>query len=310
MPDDSKPRRPFWDDPDYSGSGPIRIDGGIRARTRRGSIGSTWWSRRFVDVLESLELGGRLVRGRAYARAGQVVAMEVSTGKVTATVQGSRPKPYQVLITFKPIPAKVWPRVERALAGQAIFSAKLLAGEMPQDLEDVLTGLGLALFPNSAEDLAMTCSCPDWSSPCKHVAATLYLLAEAFDGDPFLILSWRGRDKAELLANLRRLRVPKQSTVGSVSSRSPWDELRAVPEPGLDECVGTFFACQGRLAPVDRRRTEIIVPDAILRERDPLSLEVRGKPVIELLRPAYLAMGPDGPAGAPRETDEPDGGRG
>jgi ABC-type uncharacterized transport system ATPase subunit len=62
----------------------------------------------------------------------------------------------------------------------------------------------LSLFPRSANELAMTCTCPDWSVPCKHVAATLYLLAEAFDRDPFLILSWRGRDKAELLANLRR----------------------------------------------------------------------------------------------------------
>ena len=41
----------------------------------------------------------------------------------------------------------------------------------------------------------MRCSCPDSEVPCKHLAATFYLLAEAFDEDPFLILRWRGRDR-------------------------------------------------------------------------------------------------------------------
>ncbi|HEV2783156.1 MAG TPA: SWIM zinc finger family protein [Actinophytocola sp.] len=291
MPD--RPRTPFWDDPDYQKSGPIRVENGIRARTKRGAIGSTWWSRRFIDVLESLDLGGRLARARAYARSGQVVAMEVGAGAVSATVQGSRPEPYRVLIELTPIPPRQWRRIERALAGQVIFGAKLLAGEMPQDLEDVLDGLGLSLFPSSAADLTMTCSCPDWSVPCKHVAATLYLLAEAFDRDPFLILAWRGRGRAELLANLRRLRAPNSSTVDSTprARRSPWDELGAVPEPPLAECVGSYLSNQGRLARLERHPAEIVVPDAVLRERDPLSLTVRGKPVTDLLRPAYLAMG-------------------
>lgn len=283
---------PFWDDPDFPKSGPIRVEGGIKARSRRGAIGSTWWSRRFIDVLESLELGGRLARGRAYARSGQVTRLEVSAGAVSATVQGSRPDPYRVAIRFKRIPAKQWQRIERALAAQVIFSAKLLAGEMPQDLEDVLAELGVSLFPRTAEALGMTCSCPDWSVPCKHVAATLYLLAEAFDRDPFLILAWRGRERAELLANLRRLRSPEPSTVDSgTARRSPWDGLTAQPEPALADCLDRYFRCQGRLTPVHRLPSEIVVPDAILRERDPIPVEVQGKPVTELLRPAYLAMG-------------------
>ena len=83
----------FWDEPEFEKSGPIRVENGIRARSKRGDIGSTWWSRRFIDVLEELELGTRLVSGRRYARAGQVVTLEVAAGSVTATVQGSRPTP-------------------------------------------------------------------------------------------------------------------------------------------------------------------------------------------------------------------------
>jgi uncharacterized Zn finger protein len=283
---------PFWDEPDYPNSGPIRVDNGIRARSKRGAIGSSWWSRRFIDVLEELELGTRLARGRSYARAGQVLNLEVAAGSVVATVQGSRPRPYEVSIELKQIWPTHWERIERALANQVIFSAKLLAGEMPEDLERVFTELKQPLFPRSADELTMECSCPDWSVPCKHVAAALYLLAEAFDRDPFLILAWRGREKAELLTNLRRLRSPGASTVDSAGRLSVWDELRAQPQPALADCIDNYFSCRGRPTRLETR-PEIIVPDAILRERDPLPVHVRGRPVVDLLRPAYLAMGPD-----------------
>jgi uncharacterized Zn finger protein len=281
---------PFWDDPDYSKSGPIRVENGIRARSRRGDIGSSWWSRRFIAVLESLKLGGRLARGRSYARSGQVLALEVRAGAVLATVQGSRPRPYTVRIKLGVLKPKQWAEVEREIAGQAIYRAKLLAGEMPEDLEDVFAELGVPLFPASARELTMTCTCPDDSVPCKHVAAVLYLLAEAFDGDPFLVLAWRGRDKDTLLRNLRSSTVdtPRPST---------WDELLTAPGPPLAECVERYFACQARITPVDRRPAGIVVPDAVLRERDPLPISVRGTPVTDLLRPAFDAMGrvPDEP---------------
>jgi uncharacterized Zn finger protein len=280
----------FWDEPDYVKSGPIRVDNGIRARSRRGAIGSSWWSRRFIEVLESLELGGRLARGRSYARAGQVLSLEVTAGSVVASVQGSRPKPYQVRIDIRQIWATHWERVENALAEAAIFSAKLLAGEMPEDLEDVFDDLGLSLFPRDAGELTMECSCPDWSVPCKHVAATLYLLAEAFDRDPFLVLTWRGRDKATLLANLRTLRGSSESAE-EAPRRSIWDELRSLPHDDLADCVAGYFSCRSRLTPVDAGQRDIVIPDAVLRERDPLLLEAHGKAVTDLLRPAYLAMG-------------------
>ena len=277
----------FWDEPDYQKSGPIRVDNGIRARSKRGAIGSSWWSRRFVDVLESLELGSRLASGRAYARSGQVLGLEVCAGTVTASVQGSRTEPYRLSIGLRVIWPAQWERVERAIAAQAIFTAKLLAGELPEDLEQVFDELGLALFPRTAEELAMECSCPDHSVPCKHIAATLYLLAEAFDRDPFLLLAWRGRNKAELLASLRA----REPAPVDGPARSPWDALRTEPEPALEECVDGYFSCQGRVVPIDSRQAEIVVPDAVLRERDPLPIEVRGHLVTDLLRPAYLAMG-------------------
>jgi uncharacterized Zn finger protein len=186
---------------------PIRVTGGIRARSTRGSIGSSWWSRRFITVLESFALGTRLTRGRAYARAGQVLSLEITAGLVQARVQGSRPQPYQVRIGLPPFEPDIWQRLEAELAGQAVHSAALLAGEVPPELEEAVTRCGATLFPTGLAEMELRCSCPDQAVPCKHLAAAFYLLAESFDADPFGILRWRGRDRAALLARLRELRA-------------------------------------------------------------------------------------------------------
>jgi uncharacterized Zn finger protein len=185
---------------------PRPVQGGVVARSARGEIGEHWWSRRFVEVLESFALGSRLTRGKNYARRGQVISLEVAPGLVTARVQGSRRTPYKVLVGLAPFPELVWAKVEVTLAEQAVHSARLLAGELPAELEDLFAAAGAPLFPQRASDLQMSCSCPDFEVPCKHLAATFYLLAELFDDDPFRILHWRGRARHVLLARLRKLR--------------------------------------------------------------------------------------------------------
>ncbi|MGC5334779.1 SWIM zinc finger family protein [Micromonospora sp. DT62] len=186
---------------------PRRVDGGLRARSTRGAIGRSWWSQRFLEVLESFALGTRLTRGRSYARAGQVVRLEVAPGTVGAAVQGSRAQPYEVSIALPPFPEAIWARVEAELAAQAFFSARLLAGDLPPELEELFAGAGAPLFPAGVAELRQRCSCPDYAVPCKHLAATFYLLAEAFDADPFQLLHWRGRSRTQLLDRLRVLRA-------------------------------------------------------------------------------------------------------
>ncbi len=162
----------------------------------------------------------RLARGRSYARAGQVLDFELSQGKVSARVQGSRVRPYQVRIGVLPLTKPQWQRVRERLASQALFRAKLLAGEMPHEIEDVFAECGTPLFPRSAADLDMHCSCPDWGVPCKHLAAVCYVLAEEFDRDPFAMLAWRGQGRDELLTALRELQAPRP---GRARMRAPRD---------------------------------------------------------------------------------------
>jgi hypothetical protein len=127
---------------DWPESRPIRVEGGLVARSERGAIGTTWWSQRFLSVLESFGLGTRLTRGKAYARQGQVLALTVSPGVVAATVQGSRAKPYKVSIGFPALDDHSWAQIESSLGAQAVHRAQLLAGDMPKTLEEVVESAG------------------------------------------------------------------------------------------------------------------------------------------------------------------------
>ncbi len=183
-------------------SRPRAAKGGIKAQSKRGQFGESWWAKRWIAVLESFDIGGRLSRGRSYARNGQVLNIHIDKSEVTAEVQGSRPTPYDVTIQVKALSAAEWSRLIKALSGQAIYTAKLLAGEMPQDIEEVFKEAKLSLFPEKSGDLKTSCSCPDYSNPCKHIAAVYYLIGEEFDRDPFLLFRLRGLSRDELLARL------------------------------------------------------------------------------------------------------------
>jgi len=154
-------------------------------------------------------MSSRLARGRSYARAGQVLDFELSQGKVTARVQGSRPRPYQVRIGVLPLTTAPVAAGARPASRQALFRAKLLAGEMPREIEEVFAECGTPLFPGSAADLDMHCNCPDWGMPCKHLAAVCYVLAEEFDRDPFGLLPGAARTGHELLARCGGSRVTR-----------------------------------------------------------------------------------------------------
>jgi uncharacterized Zn finger protein len=300
------PRYVPWSD--YSSSGPIAVEGGIRAKSKRGAIGEQWWSRRFLAVLESFGMTGRLQRGRNYARRGQVLEFSLVAGEVAARVQGSRPSPYKVTLAVRPLTAAQWKKVESRLAAQALFRARLLAGEMPAEIEQVFAEAGTPLFPESSRDLAMDCDCPDWGFPCKHVAAVCYVLAEAFDDDPFAMLAWRGRSRDQLLAALRGTgasgaagvaagsgaagRAPTSGPSGPSAMVSPaLAVLSDVTGRPLEESLADFWSpgiSQARLRATPP--SPATPPDLLLRLSEPPPALVRGQQLRDLLTPAYTAL--------------------
>lgn len=174
-------------------------EGGIKAQSKRGKMAQTWWAGRWLAVLESFQIGARLDRGKSYARKGQVTKIDIEKGVVRSTVQGSRREPYDVAIKVNQLTHGEWVRMAQVFAGKAIFAAKLLSGQMPQEIESAFREANLTLFPAKEADLQTDCTCPDWSNPCKHIAAVYYLLGEEFDRDPFLVFRLRGITRDELL---------------------------------------------------------------------------------------------------------------
>lgn len=225
-------RREF---PYFKPSTPRAAAGGIKAQSKQGGFGNSWWAKRWIAVLDGFHLGARLARGRSYARRGQVLDIDVATGLITAKVQGSRPRPYAVEIKVKTLANADRARLGKALAKQAIFAAKLLAGEMPQDIEQAFAGAGLSLFPARLDDLKTECSCPDWSNPCKHVAAVYYLMGEAFDRDPFLIFKLRGIDRDRLMYLLA------ERTRASATRKKAATPVAHEPSESIDCAVEAFW---------------------------------------------------------------------
>lgn len=279
--------------PRHPPSRPRAVEGGLKARTARGAIGASWWSRRFLDVLESFAMGSRLTRGRTYARKGQVLSLEVVPGQVRASVQGSRARPYQVTLGLAPFTELVWAKTEIALAQQALPSARLLAGEVPPELEQIFADAGAPLFPQRVDDLDQRCTCPDWEVPCKHLAATFYLLAEAFDDDPFLVLRWRGRGRDQLLARLRELRsdVAGSADAATVDLPAPAAGAAialvdlAAPPPEVDR----FWLPTPPLPP--RPAVLATEPDLLLRQLADPSPALGGAALVERLHLAYTRFG-------------------
>jgi uncharacterized Zn finger protein len=271
---------------DWEPSRPLPVTGGIAARSKRGAIGETWWSQRFIEMLESFDVGSRLARGRNYARRGQVIELDVEPGVVLAKVQGSRYTPYRVRIRTKALTEQQWRRVEKAMAARAAPLAKLLAGEMPHDIEDVFSACKLTLFPRSNAELKASCTCPDWESPCKHVAAAYYILAERFDEDPFLIFAWRGRDRDELLERLRARRGMGTPRASAASTPARAEE----PPVTLADQLDCFWRIGSALSDVHMSPLASEVPDAVLRQLGPAPVEADGQNLAAILAPAYATL--------------------
>ncbi len=259
---------------------PIRVANGIRARSRRGAIGETWWSRRFLEALSWRIDERRLARGKGYARAGQVLSLHVAAGSVTARVQGSRPRPYAVALAAPVLNDQQWRAVETEMATRAVFLARLLAGEMPAEIEEAFAAAGTALF--AIREIRASCTCPDTSPVCKHIAAVFFLLAEAFDDDPFLMLAWRGRPREQLVRELRALRPAAEGPSAAGPSPVP------LPEPS----EAGFWDADLDLAELRTQALPTTPPDAILRDADRETADAVGREALTALARVYWAFVP------------------
>lgn len=266
---------------------PVRAPGAPVARPAPAAApvagGSSWWAQRWIAALErfSTEFGHRLERGREYAQTGRVHDMRLEGPVVVASVTGSRPEDYEVRISLERIEDRTWEQVIEAMASRAAFIAALLAGEMPQEIDQAFSQAGSHLFPANEEDLWTSCTCPDWANPCKHVAAAHYVLAELIDNDPFVLFDMRGRSREEVLTALRRARgaEPERPSLVAISVLGVEPDL----SKGYDVAKGPLQAKIRIQAPP--------IPAAVLRQIGSPPVWTVPVPIAEVLGPVFDGAG-------------------
>ena len=164
-----------------------------------GKLAKTWWAQAWNKNLEGYaDYSNRIGRGRSYVKSGAVLDLSIDSGEVSALVQGSRAKPYDVKIKIKPLEKKKWNSITTKCSNKIASLEQLASGKFPQEFMELFTCRGEGLFP-SPKEIAFECSCPDWASMCKHVSAVLYGIGVRFDEDPTLFFKLRDIDFSELL---------------------------------------------------------------------------------------------------------------
>ncbi len=197
------------------------------------SFSNTWWGRHWISILESFGWANRLERGRRYARNGSVLEFHIEPGKITAKVQGSRSTPYKVTIKVVKLTRKEWQTVLKHLSTKALYAAKLLSGDMPEDIAAIFQEVGISLLPADDSEIDARCSCPDFAVPCKHIAAVHYIVAEELDKDPFLVFKLRGMEKEDVLNRLLKFDDRKRK------SRNDSNNITAQAKPSTSLFSGT-----------------------------------------------------------------------
>ncbi|KAA6222511.1 hypothetical protein CP973_11710 [Streptomyces albofaciens JCM 4342] len=242
---------------------PGRMDRSDRSRTfpplpqrsgARGLFAESWWGSAWLDALESTALdSARLARGRMYARDGNVDTINITPGRIAATVRGSRPRPYNVVIRLQELTPGEWTDLLDAIAAEPAQLTALLAKELPRSVAET----GVRLLPGPG-DLVPRCSCPDHGHPCKHAAAVCFQAARLLDADPFVLLLMRGRGERELLDELSR----RNATLTARESRSA---QMAPPKTGpgplsgarADARAAAAAASQARRSTVAEERSQV-----------------------------------------------------
>lgn len=185
----------------FSSNGPITTQLGDQGLGQQ-----PWWVEQWMELINGYRFKKRLERAWEYARSGNVTSIRFEGRRVHARVQGSGEDPYKVKLWLDVLHDDDWNYVLEALGQKARWSAQLLAGVMPQDIERAFAASGKRLFPFKLQEVRSECSCPDKVNPCKHVSAVFYLMGERFSEDPFVLFQLRGRTRTQLLSELAQRR--------------------------------------------------------------------------------------------------------
>ncbi len=301
---------------------PRRVKGGVRAPISDAASTGSWIAQRWLRLLEQAAEGQRLIDGQEYAREGQTKRWSTSAGKVEASIQGRAFRPYTTTLTIPTFSHEQWDKAVNSMSEGAMYSAKLLSGEVPANIEDVFSPLSIKLVPTLPADVVPRCTCDPSAAPvaadsglsinkvaeqvqkpalqasgdvvhtgrwCKHACCLAYLLAARFTEDPFLIFVLRGLDTHDLVDRLRQRRAVVGAALGStpiyqqrVAGVSEMQSLK------LEETLSSFWEMGPSVKDLDMPMTKPEVSQPLLRRLGQSPWTGQAKfPLVGLLASCY-----------------------
>jgi uncharacterized Zn finger protein len=270
---------------------PRRVRGGVKLTADYANATDSpipWATQRWIRLIEQSAAGPNLVEGLDYGRLGQTKRLDVVSGAVKAQVQGRQYRPYDTTIKVTAFTHEQWDQIVTLMSDQAVYAAKILAGELPPNIEEIFSRIGVRLFPTEPGDVTTTCTCPDRIPWCKHACAVASLLADQLGAKPFLMFELRGISTQDLMERLRQQRAMSGvgASAAAIYTPHPPGEYTAKP---LEECLHSFWdlpSGDGRVR-IDTPLEPPAVSHPLLRRLGPSPFAGHRFPLVGLLATCY-----------------------
>lgn len=290
---------------------PRRVRGGVRLRPQDEQAVPHWITERLRRLAEAAAKPEVLAEALEYARLGQTRRLEIEDGVAVASVQGRLSRPYTVTLKLRHFSPVERDTIVDAMAEQAIYSAKLLAREVPTNIEDLFAPLGFKLFPSEPDEIETSCTCREPKPWCKHAVCAAIILSLRLGREPLLIFELRGHSVDHFIAMLSDRRA--------LSSQGPGPAIVYQPQiPGVVEGSGLplgsdlerFWEAGPELSRIDAPVSEPEVSHVLLRRLGPSPFTESRFPLVGLLATCYEVVSgharreAEGPADS--DEDEPD----
>lgn len=220
--------------------------------SERKKFGQTFWGKEWLNSLKGIDYSNRLPRGSAYANNGSVLSHETKGNKIVAKVQGSYPKPYDIIIEIPEFNKTEKEKIIEILVSNPAWIAELLNKQLPQDLLAEAKKQNVKIFPSSWNDFKMKCSCPDSAVPCKHLAAVIYILSSEIDLNPLIVLNLHNLDMVEELKKKKldvskeiKEEIPKLFDDIKFNKKNNYPALPVIAEKSFEKCEYSHFPDTG-----------------------------------------------------------------
>ncbi|MCH8007196.1 MAG: hypothetical protein IH888_13380 [Planctomycetes bacterium] len=267
---------------------PRKVRGGVKPTASAEALGACWPAQYWSHLLEQAAQDQALAEGAEYSRLGQTRKMEMLPGKIEARVQGRAERAYEVSIELPTLDPQQCQTLAEAMLDQAVYAAKLLSGELPSNIDELFTPLGVTLFPSNPGQLKPSCTCRETEPWCKHVCCVAILVADRLTFDPLVILTLRGIPASELMEQLRERRALSGSSRPQPTVYvPPVPGAAEIEPPDLDQCIEHFWIAGPELEEIDLPVDRPLVSHPLLRRLGASPFTKGRFPLVGLLATCY-----------------------